>query len=81
MIVSIKEAEYLKNYKIRIVFSDDKVNIVDFADFLKHAKNPMTKKYLDQNLFKNFILANGDIIWNNFELCFPIWDLYTNNIN
>jgi hypothetical protein len=81
MIVSIKKAEYLQNYQIKLIFSDDKINIVDFNNFLKNAKNPMTKKYLDKNLFKNFSLTNGDINWNDYELCFPIWDLYINNIN
>lgn len=81
MIVSIKKAEYLKNYQIKLIFSDDKINIVDFSKFLKNAKNPMTKKYLDKNIFKDFVIINGDIIWNDYELCFPIWDLYINNIN
>ncbi len=80
MIVSIIKAEYLQNYQIQIVFSDSKVNIVDFSNFLKNAKNPMTKKYLNETLFQNFEITDGDINWNNFELCFPTWDLYTNNI-
>jgi len=35
----------------------------------------MTQKFLDQSLFQNFSLENGDVQWNEYELCFPIWDL------
>lgn len=81
MKISIKEAEYIDNYQIKFVFNDNKINTVDFSSFLKNAKNPMSKKYLDKDLFKDFSIINGDIIWNDYELCFPIWDLYSNNIS
>ncbi len=35
-----------------------------------------TKKYLDKKLFKSYSLEFGDINWNDFEMCFPIWDLH-----
>jgi hypothetical protein len=53
---------------------------VDFGSFLREAKNPMARKYLDQNLFRNFKIDYGDIIWNDYEMCFPIWDLYDGKI-
>ena len=36
----------------------------------------MTKKYLDKQLFKKYSIEYGDIIWNDYEMCFPIWDLH-----
>ena len=81
MIVSINKAEYLGNFRIKIYFSDDKVEIIDFTHFLKNAKNPMTRKYLNENLFTSFEIKYGDLIWDDFDMVFPIWDLYTNNIN
>ncbi len=80
MVVSIVEAEYLGGFKIRFDFSDGIRNIIDFEDFLKSAKNPMTKKYLDQDNFRNFSVDFGDIVWNDYELCFPIWDLHEGSI-
>lgn len=80
MIVSILHAEYLGHYKIRFHFSDESVRTVDFSRFLKQAKNPMTRKYLDESLFSNFTIQYGDIIWNDYELCFPIWDMYTGEV-
>ncbi len=81
MIVSINKAYYLGNYQIKILFSDNKVEIIDFRQFLQNAKNPMTKKYLDEKLFASFEIKYGDLVWNDFDLAFPIWDLYTNKIN
>jgi hypothetical protein len=80
MILSIKKAEYQGNYKIKLWFSDSVEKIVDFADFLKNAKNPMTKKYLDEKLFSNYSIQYGDLIWNDYEMCFPIYDLYQQSI-
>lgn len=76
----IEDAKYLNDYKIELSFNDGKSNVIDFRDFLSKAKNPMTRKYLDISNFKKFSLDYGDLHWNDFELCFPIWDLYSNNI-
>jgi hypothetical protein len=40
----------------------------------------MTRKLLDLQLFKDFKIQYGDLIWNDFELCFPIWDLHEGKI-
>ena len=76
MTISIQKAEYEGDYKIHFLFSDGVEKSVDFSSFLKNAKNPMTKKYLDKKLFQSFSLEYGDINWNDFELCFPLWICY-----
>ncbi len=76
MILSIEEAKYKGKYKINLVFSDGVEKTIDFGEFLKNAKNPMTKKYLDKKLFQSYTIEYGDLIWNDYELCFPIWDLH-----
>ena len=76
MVISIQKAEYVGDYKINFVFSDGIEKSIDFNTFLKNARNPMTKKYLDKKLFQSFSLQYGDIHWNDFEMCFPIWDLH-----
>jgi len=80
MVISINKAEYLEGYKIKFLFSDGTEQLIDFFNFLSTAKNPMTKKYLDFHLFKNFSIEYGDIIWNDYEMCFPIWDLHEGKI-
>ena len=66
MVIEIQNAEYLSDYKIKLTFSDNKGKTVDFEPFLRKAKNPMTKKYLDINRFKDFKL--------NINFIFTYWD-------
>jgi DUF971 family protein len=80
MVISINKADYVGEYKIKFLFSDGIERIIDFSDFLKNAKNPMTRKYLDKKLFKNYSIDYGDIIWNDYEMCFPIWNLHEGKI-
>jgi hypothetical protein len=48
---------------------------------LSESLNPLIRKYLDLNEFKKFELDNGDLQWNDYDLCFPIADLYENCIS
>lgn len=80
MVISIEKAEYIGEYKINFIFSDGVDKTVDFGSFLKQAKNPMTTKYLDKNLFQSYKIEYGDIIWNDYEMCFPVWDLHEGEI-
>lgn len=80
MVISIKKAEYIKEYKIRFFFSDGTERMIDFFNFINSVRNPMTRKYLDIKLFANFAIEYGDIMWGDYELCFPIWDLHEGKI-
>ncbi len=76
MIVFIQKAEYIDNYTIKFKFNDGKEELIDFSTFLMNARTSMTKKYLDKQLFSKFTIEYGDIVWNDYEMCFPIWNLY-----
>lgn len=80
MVISVNSAIYINGYKIKFVFSDKTERIIDFFDFLQKARNPMTKKYLNKKLFKNYTIKYGDIVWNDYEMCFRIWNLHEGNI-
>lgn len=80
MLVSIEAADYKGDYMISLRFSDGVERNIDFSNFLQNARNPMTKKYLDKELFKSFTIDYGDLIWNDYEMCFPIWDLHEGKI-
>jgi len=80
MVISINKAKYVGNYIINLSFSDGVEKTIDFYPFLQNARNPMTRKYLDKDLFKNFTIEYGDIIWNDYEMCFPVWDLHEGKI-
>lgn len=77
MVISIEKAQYLSGYKILLKFSDKVEKTIDFEPFLKKALNPMTTQYMDVSKFKQFKIEHGDLIWNDYEMCFPIWDLYS----
>ena len=80
MVISIIKSEYVGEYNIHFSFSDGVEKTIDFSSFLKNAKTQMSKKYLDKKLFKNYSINYGDIVWNDYEMCFPIWDLHEGNI-
>lgn len=78
--LSIVKASYLSDYKIELEFNDGKSQVVDFAPFLNSSRHSGIRKYLDLKAFKEFKIVDGDLDWNDFDLTFPIWDLYTNKI-
>lgn len=78
--LSVTKANYIGDYAIRLTFSDGHKKRVDFKPFLEHARHPAIKKYLDENQFKNFRIRDGNLDWNDFDMCFPIEDLYKNTL-
>ncbi|MDF1883642.1 DUF2442 domain-containing protein, partial [Sulfurimonas sp. SAG-AH-194-C21] len=52
----------------------------DFKPFLFSSSHPDIKKYQNKKLFKNFTLDYGEIEWNDYELAFPIFDIYQGHI-
>ena len=79
--LKIDSAEYLSDYVIRIRFSDGNEKSVDFKPFLSKSLHPSIKKYLDENKFSNFSLTDGNLNWNDYDLIFPIFDLYRGKID
>ncbi len=79
-VITIISAEYIGEYKIKLSFNDNTIQLVDLFPFLNSSLNPLIRKYLDKQEFKNFKIDNGDLEWNGYDLCFPIADLYENNI-
>jgi len=79
-LISIEKAKYIDNYRISLLFNDGKKKIVDFKNFIFKSQHPDIKKYQDKNLFKNFNLKYGELEWNDYDLAFPIYDLYKGTI-
>ena len=79
--ISIKEARYVKGYKIYMKFNDGKENILDFKEFIFKSRHPEIKKYKNMELFKKFNFEAGEIEWNDYDLAFSIYDLYQNRIH
>jgi hypothetical protein len=78
--MDITKAAYLEGYRIRLEFDDGSVQEVDIQPFLSRAQHPSIRAYLDLEKFKAFRLEYGDLVWGDYELCFPMVDLYNNQI-
>jgi hypothetical protein len=76
-VISVK---YLSDFAIRLKFSDGVEKLIDFKPFLSKSLHPSIKKYLDEKKFSNFSLIDGNLNWDDFDLIFPIWDLYSGEI-
>lgn len=78
--LKIDSAKYLSDYAIRIKFSDGNERLVDFKPFLSKSLHPSIQKYLDEAKFSNFSLTDGNLNWEDYDLIFPISDLYSGQI-
>jgi len=67
--MKVKKAEYVKDYKIKLLFSDGVTKIVDFKTFLKDAKN-LFLPLLDLEYVKRFSVDDTTICWpNEVDFC------------
>jgi len=72
----VTNAEHLEDYRLKISFSDGKVMEIDFLPFLSSSDHQDVKHYLDLSHFKSFELFQGNIVWGDYDMLFPIQDLY-----
>lgn len=80
MAMEIQAVEPIGDCVLRLRFSDGRTVAVDFGPFLRNSQHPDIRKYLDGQLFKSYRLEDGDLMWGDFDLCFPIADLYEGRI-
>jgi len=78
--IEIKNANYIGDYAIRLKFNDGTQILVDFKSFLSKSQHLSIKKYLKEDLFLQFRIINGNLNWNDYDLIFPVWDLYKGSI-
>lgn len=78
--IDVVRVERGSGYKLKLAFSDGVERVIDFEPFLQRSRNPMIRAYLEPGKFANFRLEYGNLMWGDYELCFPIADLYENNI-
>ncbi len=76
LIFEIKDANYLGDFALRVKFSDGTERLIDFKPFLSKSQHPSIKKYFNEVNFKSFKIVEGNLNWNNYDLIFPISDLY-----
>jgi Protein of unknown function (DUF2442) len=74
--VNIVSAEPAGGYRLWLTFSDSYKTLVDFAPLLERSMNPQTQQFLEMDKFLSFRLEWGNLVWGDYDLCFPIEELY-----
>lgn len=80
-VITIEGATLVGRYSLELSFNDGLSRVVDFEPFLSASLNPLIRKYLDSEEFGTFSIVDGDLQWNDYDLCFPVADLYEGNIS
>ncbi len=75
-VIEVVSANYIGDHTIRVLFNDGNEKLVDFKPFLTKSLHPSISKYLDENLFKHFEIRNGNLNWNDYDMIFPVHNLY-----
>jgi len=79
-LIEIKSANYIGDFAIRLFFNDGINRLVDFKSFLETSLHPSIRKYVDEERFKLFKIVDGNLNWNDYDLIFPLEDLYQGKI-
>ncbi len=78
--INIISAVQTGEYLIRLRFDDQQEQEVNFKPFLVHSSHPDIRAYLDPVRFGTFRIEYGELVWGDYDLCFPLIDLYRNQI-
>jgi Protein of unknown function (DUF2442) len=75
--IKIISAAYLRDYKVLVLFSTNRMKVIDFAPALKKYAVGHYARYLNKTDFRKFNIENGNIVWGkNWDLIFPILDIF-----
>jgi hypothetical protein len=74
--INVEAVEYVYGYKLRLTFNDGTARTVDFEPFLRNTQHPDFIKYRALRRFRSYRIEHGNLMWGDFELIFPIMDLY-----
>lgn len=73
--INIVAVKPTSGYKLQITFDDGHVSTVDFGAFLRSAHHAGVQKYRDMTQFKSVSIVHGNLVWGDYDMCFPIEDL------
>ena len=79
-IINIVSAEPAGDLCLCLHFDDGIEQVVDFKPFLSRSVHPDIRAYLDPERFAAFRIEYGELIWGDYDLCFPVIDLYRNQL-
>jgi hypothetical protein len=80
--INVVHAKYVEGFKLEVIFNNRKTRVVDFGIFLNKHNHPQYNKYKKENNFKKFKIENGNVVWGkDWDMIFPVYDLYKGKIN
>lgn len=79
-VINIVSATQIGKYQLRLSFDDQTTQDIDFGHFLSQSQHPEISAYLNEARFNAYRLEYGELVWGDYDLCFPIIDLYNNQI-
>lgn len=75
--LKITQANYLKDYRIKLVFNDGACRVFDFSPII--VKYPVFKELGDLSKFRNYVLTDT-LEWNDGEIDIAPEYLYENGV-
>ena len=78
--LNVTNARWVSENTLEIEFSDGCLKSVDFKPFLAGSDHAEIRKYLDVERFKGFVISYGNLVWNDYDLCFSIEALYSGDL-
>jgi hypothetical protein len=78
--LEVNSAEYVGDFTLLIGFNDGCTQKVSFKSFLKKTLHPEIKKYYKESNFKKYKIVDGNINWNDYDMIFPVEDLYEGKV-
>jgi hypothetical protein len=78
--INITAAKHIGDYRVALRFDDESEQVINFKPFLSRSRHPDIRVWLDSEKFATFRVEYGELIWGDYDLCFPIVDLYHNEI-
>jgi hypothetical protein len=79
-LIRIKEAHYTTGYSIEMTFNDLSTQTINFEPYLIKSPVANINKYLDKGKFRKFFIVDGNLIWKNTEMTFPLSDLHSGKL-
>ncbi|MEW5789497.1 MAG: DUF2442 domain-containing protein [Pseudomonadota bacterium] len=79
-VINVVAAEVVGELKLRVQFDDGTEQTIDFKTFLSTALHPDIRAWSFPERFAEYRIEHGELVWGDYELCFPVMDLYRNRI-
>jgi hypothetical protein len=80
VVINVVSAEIVGDLRLKIGFDDGVEQIVDFKPFLMASCHPDIRAWSAPERFAQFRIEYGELVWGDYDLCFPVIDLYRNRI-